>query len=68
MLNLSLLNLLDTLDQAVADGSDTHAAGARGFEELCRFGHEVNYRWFHEAVTPTETYTRTSHPPIHSSR
>jgi hypothetical protein len=62
-LSARLHDLLDTLDQSVADGSDAHAAEERVIEELRQLGQEVLGRWAHEAQAHAQGQVRTQHPP-----
>ena len=56
-----LHHLLDTLDQAVTDGADAHAAEERVIVEVRQLGQAVLDRWAHEAHAHAQAQVRVQH-------
>lgn len=57
-----LHHILDTLDQAVADGADAHDAEDRVIEELRQLGREVLGHWARETHDQLQTQVHRQHP------
>jgi hypothetical protein len=61
-LRARLHQILDTLDQSVADGCDAHAAEDRVIEALRRLGQEVLGQWAEESHAHLQEQVPAQHP------
>lgn len=61
-LRARLHQILDTLDQSVADGCDAHSAEERVIEELRQLGQEVLSQWAEESHAQVQAQVPAQHP------
>jgi hypothetical protein len=54
--------IVDLLDQSVADGSDADAAEARVIEQVRQLGQQLLHRWAGEANAHTQAHVSEQHP------
>ena len=61
-LRARLHQILDTLDQSVAQGCDAHAAEDRVIEELRQLGQEFLNQWAEESHAQVQAQVPAQHP------
>jgi hypothetical protein len=58
-----LHQIVDTLEQTVADGSDAHEAEDRVVDEVRKLGQGVLNQWAQEANAQIQARVKAEHPP-----